>query len=75
MLNKIVEKIAYLLSAIGAINWGLVWFTPTKFDLVVYLSNFIGQQPMVENVLYGLIALSGIYVLINIFGGCTSCKC
>ena len=74
MMGKNVTQAACVLSAVGAVNWGFVAFTPTNFDLVMYIANIFGQQ-MVATLLYGAIAASGVYVLASMFSGSISCKC
>lgn len=55
----IVQKIALVLTIIGAINWGLIGFF--QFDLVAFL--FGGQSAFLSRVIYGLVGIAG---LINI---------
>lgn len=55
----IVQKIALVLTIIGAINWGLIGFF--QFDLVAFL--FGGQSAFLSRVVYGLVGIAG---LINI---------
>lgn len=57
---------ACLLSAIGAINWGLTKFF--AFNLVEYLGEMIKIDYFTQ-VIYGLVALSGFYVLVSLFIG------
>ncbi|MFA5075077.1 MAG: DUF378 domain-containing protein [Candidatus Babeliales bacterium] len=70
-MMKVLNGIAYFLSAIGAINWGLVAFF--KFNLVEFLCNLV-NMPNLNAVIYGVVALAGVYSLIAIFT-CCSCKC
>ncbi|MCK4265527.1 DUF378 domain-containing protein [Candidatus Babeliales bacterium] len=53
-----------LFSAIGAMNWGLVAFF--GFDLVRYLTRLLGVK-YVDKILYGVIALSGVFSLLALF--------
>jgi uncharacterized membrane protein YuzA (DUF378 family) len=66
--------VAALLASIGAINWGLVAFL--KFNLVEYLDMLSGNKGL-DLVIYGLVALSGLYTLVmlivSLFKGC-SCQ-
>ena len=55
----IIQRIALVLTIIGAINWGLIGFF--EFDLVAYL--FDGQTAIISRVIYGLVGIAG---LINI---------
>ena len=71
MCGRIFSQTAHLLSAIGAINWGLVAFM--NFNIALYLSVLLGV-PYLEQLLYGLIGISGLYSLVYMFIGCSSCK-
>ena len=51
-------------SAIGAMNWGLVAFF--NFDLVGYLARLLRIRYL-DKVLYGLIALCGVFSLLGLF--------
>ncbi|MBM7694393.1 uncharacterized membrane protein YuzA (DUF378 family) [Peribacillus deserti] len=54
-----IQRIALVLTIIGAINWGLVGFF--QFDLVAAI--FGGQDSALARIIYGLVGLAG---LINI---------
>ncbi|MCF7899384.1 DUF378 domain-containing protein [Candidatus Babeliales bacterium] len=69
-MMKFLNGIAFFLSAIGAINWGLVAFF--KFNLVEYLSGII-NMPNLNAIIYAIVALAGVYSLIAIFTS-YSCK-
>lgn len=56
---SIVQKIALVLTIIGAVNWGLVGFF--QFDLVATL--FGGQDAILSRIVYALVGIAG---LINI---------
>lgn len=56
------EKTAMTLAAIGAINWGL---TVLGYNAVEMLLGWAGM--MVVNVVYALVAVSGLYTLYLIF--------
>ena len=60
-----VHMVLGLLVVVGALNWGLVGVF--QFNLVNYL---LGNWPMVERVVYGLVGLSGLLMLIP----CKKCK-
>jgi len=64
-MMKLTTGIFYALStisAIGAINWGLVEFL--KFNLVTEIAKHLHMIPHLEAAIYGIIALSGILVLL-----------
>ena len=56
------EKTAMTLAAIGAINWGL---TVLGWNAVEMLLGWAGT--MAVNLVYGIVALNGIYTLFLIF--------
>ncbi len=59
---EIINKIAFALVIIGALNWGLVGFF--NFDVVAAL---FGVLSYVSRVIYGIIGLSAIWVLLGYF--------
>lgn len=56
---SLIQRIALILTVIGAINWGLIGFF--QFDLVAFI--FGGQDAILSRVIYALVGISG---LINI---------
>lgn len=56
---NIFDWLTLILVLIGAINWGLVGFF--NFDLVATL--FGGNMSVLSRIIYGLVGLSGIYLL------------
>ena len=56
---SLIQRIALILTVIGAINWGLIGFF--QFDLVAFL--FGGQDAISSRVVYALVGIAG---LINI---------
>lgn len=55
----LIQRIALVLTIIGAINWGLIGFF--EFDLVAFL--FGGQAAILSRIVYSLVGIAG---LINI---------
>lgn len=55
-----------ILVIVGAINWGLIGFF--GFDLVSFL---FGNMTWLSRIIYGLVGLSGVY-LISLFGRITT---
>ncbi|PQD96599.1 DUF378 domain-containing protein [Pradoshia eiseniae] len=53
---NVVQKIALVLTIIGAINWGLVGFF--QFDLVAAL--FGGQDAILSRIVYALVGIAGL---------------
>lgn len=63
---------ANLMSAIGAINWGLAAFL--RFNLVEYIASIL-PIPYLNMIVYGVVAIGGIYSLVFLFTQtCTVCK-
>jgi uncharacterized membrane protein YuzA (DUF378 family) len=58
------EKTALVLTAIGALNWGLVAIKPS-LDLVAMIGG--GVTGVVARIIYALVGISGIYALIAAF--------
>jgi len=56
------EKTAYILAAIGALNWGL---TELGFNLVSVI--FDSWAPVLATIVYYVVGISGLYVLIKLF--------
>ena len=59
----IANKIALILSIIGALNWGLVGIF--KFDLVAWI--FGGQDAAVSRIIYALVGLAGLWCISLLF--------
>lgn len=53
---SLIQRIALILTIIGAINWGLIGFF--QFDLVAFL--FGGQDAIISRVVYGLVGIAGL---------------
>ncbi|AGK55446.1 DUF378 domain-containing protein [Bacillus sp. 1NLA3E] len=51
-----IQRIALVLTIIGAINWGLIGFF--QFDLVA--SIFGGQTSALSRIVYGLVGIAGL---------------
>jgi uncharacterized protein len=51
-----IQRIALVLTIIGAINWGLIGFF--QFDLVAAI--FGGQDSALSRIIYGLIGIAGL---------------
>ena len=54
---KIIRKIAYILTLIGALNWGLVGVA--QFDLVAAIFG-IG---LIANIIYTLVGISALWLI------------
>ena len=64
MCCKLICWIAAFIASIGAINWGLVAFL--DFNLVTWINKIVGIDGL-DKVLYGIVAIAGIYKLIALF--------
>ena len=62
---KILTDISILLSAIGAINWGLVAFL--NVDLVKETARLLSMIPNLDKIIYGIVAIAGILALLSLF--------
>jgi uncharacterized membrane protein YuzA (DUF378 family) len=58
-----LQRIALLLTIIGAINWGLIGFF--QFDLVAAI--FGGQDSVLSRIIYGLVGIAGLINLALLF--------
>ena len=58
-----MDRVSVVLVIIGAINWGLI--SLFQFDLVAYL--FGGQGALVSRIIYGLVALAGLWCISLLF--------
>jgi uncharacterized membrane protein YuzA (DUF378 family) len=59
---KILKIITFILTVIGAVNWGLVGFF--GLDLV---SAVFGEMSTLSRIVYVLVGLSGLYSLFTIY--------
>lgn len=57
------DRIALLLTIIGAINWGLIGIF--QFDLVAYI--FGGQGALLSRVIYTLVGAAGLWCISLLF--------
>ena len=53
---SLIQRIALILTVIGAINWGLIGFF--QFDLVAFL--FGGQDAIISRVVYASVGIAGM---------------
>ncbi|MCI5771979.1 MAG: DUF378 domain-containing protein [Clostridiales bacterium] len=58
-----VDKIALLLTIIGAVNWGLIGIF--QFDLVAFL--FGGQGALVSRIIYTVVGAAGLWCISLLF--------
>lgn len=59
---RTLDAVAIVLAAVGAVNWGLVAIA--EFDLVATIvGKDFGQTNVLSRVIYGLVGLSGLWLL------------
>lgn len=59
----LMDRIALILTIIGALNWGSVGLF--KFDVVAWI--FGGQDAVLSRIIYTVVALAGIWCISLIF--------
>ena len=59
----IMDRIALLLTIIGAINWGSIGIF--RFDIVAWI--FGGQDALVSRIIYTIVALAGLWCISLLF--------
>lgn len=59
----IMDRIALILSIIGALNWGSIGLF--KFDIVAWI--FGGQDAILSRIIYTVVALAGIWCISLLF--------
>ena len=59
----IIDKIALVLTIVGALNWGSIGLF--SFDLVAWLCG--GQTALLSRVIYTVIALAGVWCISLLF--------
>jgi len=65
---KLLHMVTFLLTVVGAINWGLVGLM--DFNLV---NAVVGSMPEVEKVVYILVGASAVYLLLTHKKECRVC--
>ena len=58
-----LDRIALLLTIVGALNWGTIGLF--QFDMVAFL--FGGQDNIISRIIYSLVALGGIWCISLLF--------
>lgn len=69
MNMKILHMAAFLLTVVGALNWGLIGLF--NLNLVMLL---LGSMPMVEKLVYILVGVSAVYLTATHMKDCKVCK-
>ena len=60
---KIVDRVALLLTIIGALNWGSIGLF--KFDIVAWL--FGGTDAMLSRIIFTVVGLAGLWCITLLF--------
>lgn len=67
---RVLHIIAFLLTLVGALNWGLIGISP-DLNIVKLL---LGAWPLAERAVYLLVGLSAVWLAFTHFtGDCRSC--
>ena len=59
----IMDRIALILTIVGALNWGSIGLF--KFDIVAWICG--GQLSLVSRIIYTLVALAGVWCISLLF--------
>lgn len=59
----IIDRIALILTIIGALNWGSIGLF--RFDIVAWITG--GQTSVVARIIYTVVALAGIWCISLLF--------
>lgn len=62
-LKQMLDKIALVLTIIGALNWGSIGLF--RFDIVAWI--FGGQTAILSRIVYTLVALAGVWCISLLF--------
>ena len=62
-IHMIMDKIALILTIIGALNWGSIGLF--QFDIVAWIGG--GQGGIVSRIIYTVVALAGIWCISLLF--------
>lgn len=68
MDKKGLHMVAFLLTVVGALNWGLIGLL--NLNLVTVL---LGSWPMLEKLIYILVGLSAVYLIATHKKDCKTC--
>lgn len=58
-----MDMLAWILSIIGSLNWGLIGLF--QFDLVAWI--FGGQSALVSRIIYAVVGLAGLWCITTLF--------
>jgi len=66
---KALHMVAFLLTIVGAVNWGLVGLF--DFNLV---HTILATAPMLEKLVYVLVGVSAVYIMVTHKKDCKICN-
>lgn len=72
---KALHVIAFILLAVGGLNWGLVglgWLSGSQDWNVVHM--LVGSSMQIEAIVYVLVGLSAVWLLLSHKKDCTHCR-
>ena len=67
--TKVLHVVAFVLTVVGGINWGLVGLL--NFNLV---TTVLAGMPSLVNVVYALVGVSAVYLAVTHAADCKMCK-
>ena len=70
---KTLHQVSFILTIIGALNWGLVglgYFVGANWNIVHLI---LGSMPQVESIVYVLVGLSALYLAFTHKKECETC--
>jgi len=62
-MMKTIDWVAFVLVAVGALNWGFIAINPS-WNVVEML---LGSWPMVVRIVYGLVGIGALYSVYHAF--------
>jgi uncharacterized membrane protein YuzA (DUF378 family) len=73
MQNKTVHMIAFVLMAVGGLNWGLIGVGTLMSADWNLVNMILGSWPIVETLVYILVGASTVYVAVGHKKDCRVC--
>lgn len=71
---KVLHMVAFILLAIGGLNWGLVGLGQLAGSNWNVVNMILGSMPTVESVVYVLVGLSALWILVTHKRDCKTCS-
>lgn len=67
--TKMVHMAAFILTIVGAVNWGLIGLLNTNL-----VNMFLGGFPTLERIVYILVGISAVYIAATHMNDCKICS-